>query len=182
MPKKLNYTYGIRTISADRKSYGGFVWPVFTGKPVRVTAPDWSHEAECGRGLHMCAWGEGDATLYSSSANAVWQVGRTDSALAVELNGKVKAPWLEIVFEGARDAAIAYLQTLPGCAGKVVNYGTATAGEYGTARAGDHGTLEIRYWDAGAERYRKVIGYAGEDGVEPNVAYKLDNARKLTRV
>ena len=58
-------------------------------------------------------------------------------------------------------------------------YGTATAGERGTATAGDRGTatagkygiLQVMHWHM--NRKRVVTGYVGEDGIEPNVAYKV---------
>jgi hypothetical protein len=53
--------------------------------------------------------------------------------------------------------------------------GTATAGDSGTATAGDSGTVCIRYWDAKADRYRLAIGYVGENGIQPNVKYRLEN-------
>lgn len=52
--------------------------------------------------------------------------------------------------------------------------GTATVGDYGNAAAGELSRLSILYFDGKAERYREIIGYAGEDGIEPNVTYKLD--------
>ncbi|MDH0537763.1 hypothetical protein N7658_31975 [Pseudomonas aeruginosa] len=61
------------------------------------------------------------------------------------------------------------------------NWGTATAGNWGTATAGKKGEIQIRYWDEKTERYRTVIGYIGEDGLEPNVPYKLNAGRKLVR-
>ncbi|HCF3885680.1 TPA: hypothetical protein NID48_005208 [Pseudomonas aeruginosa] len=59
--------------------------------------------------------------------------------------------------------------------------GTATAGYKGTATAGEKGEIRIRYWDEKADRYRTVIGYIGEDGLEPNVPYKLNADRKFVR-
>ncbi|HBN9476830.1 TPA: hypothetical protein L3869_001516 [Pseudomonas aeruginosa] len=69
------------------------------------------------------------------------------------------------------------------------NWGTATAGDRGTATAGDRGTatagekgeIRIRYWDEKSNRYRTVIGYIGEDGLEPNVPYKLNAGHKFAR-
>ncbi|HDY6212170.1 TPA: hypothetical protein RRA08_001854 [Pseudomonas aeruginosa] len=61
------------------------------------------------------------------------------------------------------------------------DWGTATAGDEGTATAGRKGEIRIRYWDEKTERYRTVIGYIGEDGLEPNVPYKLNAGRKLVR-
>ncbi|WP_334017944.1 hypothetical protein [Pseudomonas aeruginosa] len=59
--------------------------------------------------------------------------------------------------------------------------GTATAGYEGTATAGEKGEIRIRYWDEKADRYRTVIGYIGEDGLEPDVPYKLNADRKFVR-
>ena len=49
--------------------------------------------------------------------------------------------------------------------------GTATAGDGGTATAGDGGVLVLVSWDG--ERKRLIVAYVGEDGIEPNVAYRL---------
>ena len=54
------------------------------------------------------------------------------------------------------------------------NFGTATAGYRGTATAGYRGILSIAWWDKDARRQRIMVAYVGEDGIEPNVAYKLD--------
>ncbi|MFU2617968.1 Arc family DNA-binding protein [Pseudomonas aeruginosa] len=59
--------------------------------------------------------------------------------------------------------------------------GTATAGYKGTATAGKKGEIQIRYWDEKTERYRTVIGYIGEDGLEPGVAYKLDDNHRFVK-
>ncbi|HBO0836688.1 TPA: hypothetical protein L4Q99_005871, partial [Pseudomonas aeruginosa] len=51
----------------------------------------------------------------------------------------------------------------------------------GTATAGKKGEIQIRYWDEKTERYRTVIGYIGEDGLEPGVAYKLDDNHRFVK-
>jgi hypothetical protein len=56
--------------------------------------------------------------------------------------------------------------------------GTATAGEGGTATAGKNGILNIKYWDEKNSRYRIATAYVGEDGIEPNVAYRLNCSSK----
>jgi hypothetical protein len=53
------------------------------------------------------------------------------------------------------------------------NRGTATAGHAGTATAGDEGTIIIKRWNG--KRYKFSVGHIGEDGLLPNVAYKLDS-------
>ena len=49
--------------------------------------------------------------------------------------------------------------------------GTATAGECGTATAGSSGIIQIHYF---TDRARIAIGYIEENGLKPNVKYKLD--------
>jgi hypothetical protein len=61
------------------------------------------------------------------------------------------------------------------------DWGTATAGDEGTATAGDWGTLCIRWWDSDACRYRTAVGYVGEDGIEPNVPYRVEGRGVLVR-
>ena len=53
--------------------------------------------------------------------------------------------------------------------------GTATAGAGGTATAGYAGTLVIKWWDG--DKHRLVIGYTGESGVLPNVAYVVKGGK-----
>ncbi|HCG1141325.1 TPA: hypothetical protein P6N63_006029, partial [Pseudomonas aeruginosa] len=52
----------------------------------------------------------------------------------------------------------------------------------GTATAGEKGEIRIRYWDEKTERYRTVIGYIGEDGLEPNTHYRLDDNHRFVKV
>jgi len=58
-------------------------------------------------------------------------------------------------------------------------YGTATAGDNGTATAGYYGTLRIQYFKN--NRYRWAIAYVGEDGILPDVAYRLDDEGSFVR-
>ena len=53
--------------------------------------------------------------------------------------------------------------------------GTATVRHGGTAAAGVGGTIQVQWWDGA--RYRVAIGYVGEDGIEPNVAYHVVDGR-----
>ena len=57
--------------------------------------------------------------------------------------------------------------------------GTATAGHYGTATAGVMGRISILCWDG--KRNREVIGYIGENGLEPNVPYKLNEQHEFVK-
>jgi hypothetical protein len=59
--------------------------------------------------------------------------------------------------------------------------GTATAGALGTATAGYSGEIRIRWWDDKHSRYRAVIGYVGEAGIEANVPYRLNDKHELVK-
>lgn len=52
--------------------------------------------------------------------------------------------------------------------------GIASSGNEGIASADGGGLLSIAWWDKDARRQRIMVAYVGEDGIEPNVAYKLD--------
>lgn len=131
------------------------------------------------------------------------EVGLSD---LIALGGKVKFPRCTIRHIGDRASATQFLiANEPRAAGVAVigatlqagdkelcqvgAYGTATAGDEGTATAGYKGTatagekgeIRIRYWDEKADRYRTVIGYIGEDGLEPNVPYRLNADHKFAR-
>ena len=64
----------------------------------------------------------------------------------------------------------------------VGNYGTATVGNYGTATGGENAELRIRWCDYGAGRYRTEIAYVGENGIKPNVAYRLNDEHRFVEV
>lgn len=59
--------------------------------------------------------------------------------------------------------------------------GTAIAGIGSTAMAGHGGQIHIRYWDADALRVRTKIGYIGEDALEPNILYRLDQQQRFIK-
>jgi hypothetical protein len=55
------------------------------------------------------------------------------------------------------------------------NRGTATAGDGGTATAGRGGMLQIYYYDRNNRR-RLAVAYVGENDIQPNVKYWLDDS------
>ena len=59
------------------------------------------------------------------------------------------------------------------------NDGQSTSGNDGQSTSGIDGTIIIKHWDG--ERYRTIVGYVGEDGILPNVAYKLDKKGKFVK-
>lgn len=188
----------LRTCSADLTSHGGFQWPDKIGAVVE--APDWKKDNKCGHGLHGWLFGQGDHDCSSTvgDTDAKWLVVEVDLSDLIALGGKVKFPRCTIRHIGDRASATKFLiANEPRAAGvevigatlqagdkdlcQVGAYGTATAGNWGTATAGEKGEIRIRYWDEKADRYRTVIGYIGEDGLEPDVPYKLNADRKFVR-
>ncbi len=52
--------------------------------------------------------------------------------------------------------------------------GTATAGEGGTATAGEGGSILLRHWNQKKQKYVWINGEIGENGLLPDVPYRLD--------
>ena len=136
MAKKTTWAYGLRTVDKDGRAYGGFVWP----KKGKVTAPDWRPTAECGNGLHALLNGEGNSSLLSWTADALWQVVRFDATTMVELGGKVKFPCCDVIHTGTRATATACLWGLVG-AGHAINSLVLHSDEKLIANGGDCSTL-----------------------------------------
>ena len=198
--------YFLRTCQKDGTSYKGtFKWNLELG--AKNTAPDWSPEPECGKGLHGLLGGQGESEHLDWSEDASWVV--FSSPTSVDLNGKHKVQTATICAVGDRKTATDFLlaKGFQGVHGSFPTagdngtatagdngtatagyYGTATAGYYGTATAGDGGTvsggekavLSLKYWNG--ERYRIVLAYVGENGIKPNTKYKLNDKYKFTEV
>jgi len=169
----------LRTCKSDMTSRNGFVWP----NEGPVECHDWVASDECGNGLHGALWGEGDGALFYWDDTAAWQVVEIEEY--INLDGKVKFPRGIVKHTGDRFSATAFIQS-NGAKGAVIGgtatvgyqgtatagyKGTATAGYYGTATAGYYGILQIAYYDG---RRRIATAYVGENGILPNVKYKLD--------
>lgn len=196
----------LRCCGSKGESHHGFRWPLTIG--AEVSAPDWRPTEECGNGLHGWLHGAGDHSYsnYADTENAKWLVVSVESASIIMLGGKCKFPACRVEFVGNRPDAAAYIREHDAhakqCAviGAVVAVGdnesaavgalgtatagysgTATAGYRGTATAGDSGTIVIEWYDRKASRYRRTIGYVGEDGILANVRYGCDDAGKLVR-
>ena len=177
------YTLMLRTCDAEmraRHASAGcrepFAWP----RQGPVEAPDWSPEARCGGGLHGLLRGSGDGSQLSWEPGAQWLVVEVRERDVVPLGDKVKVPRGRVLLAGDRAQALALMAALNHLDDGHVG-GTATAGDGGTATAGDGGTITIRRWDSTASRYRLVVGYIGEGGLLPEVAYRLDDAGAFTR-
>jgi hypothetical protein len=61
------------------------------------------------------------------------------------------------------------------------NKGTAQAGSYGTASAGEGGKIMIDYCDYEKLRMRTLIGYVGENGIEPNTLYIVQDGKLVKK-
>ena len=59
------------------------------------------------------------------------------------------------------------------------DHSTVTGGNYSIVTGGHRSVLSIKHFDG--KRIRLVTAYVGEDGIEPNVAYKLDDNGKFVR-
>ena len=134
----------LRSVNAQRQSYGGFQWPSEVGAV--VIAPDWNPEPVCGGGLHGLLWGQGDTNLLCLDVDTIFQVVEYEGE-AIDIGGKYKFPSCTLVFEGTREKAAEYLAecaprdvAIPFLLATAGDYGTATAGYRGTATAGNRGT------------------------------------------
>ena len=172
----------LRTSDKDGRSHGGFQWPIDGA----VAAPDWDGKPECGGGLHGLPRGCGDGSLLTWGKEATTQLVAVDASQDyLEFDGKCKFKDGRVVFSkqnaiyDAIEILCAIYPDLPIVGRKATagDAGTATAGNRGTATAGDDGILVIKLWDG--KRYRISIGYVGEDGIEPNKKYKLDEKGKF---
>ena len=167
----------LRTCDEDMSSKNGFKWPV--KGPVKCT--DWLPTNECGNGLQGFLYGEGDGNLASWADKAKWLVVSVSEADIVNLDGKVKFPKGNVVFCGNRFDATQYIAAkAPNNVKAIIGYtsvsgdkGVSTSGRYGTSTSGVGGKLVITWHDC--NRYRLAIGYVGEGGILPNVAYRLDD-------
>lgn len=186
----------LRVCRADMTSYGGFTWP----SQGHVEAPDWEPTEDCGKGLHGWLNAEGDYTSSSFHADieAKYLVLEVETTKVIELDGKCKFPSAEVLFTGGMVEALTFIEKLrpelkskpllfatrtagkygtatAGYKGTAIagDFGTATAGKDGTATAGNDGTIQILY---SLNNHKRVkMGYIGEEGLMPNVAYMVDS-------
>ncbi len=148
----------LKSVSADMTAYNDFVWP----KKGKCVAPDWESTQECGAGLHFWLWGEGDAGLRVTAADAKWLVLVVKLDTVIDLGGKAKGPDCDVVFCGERHEAVAIIQE-HAPEGNNCIFGTATAGYSGTATAGYSGTATAGYRGTATAGYRGTAT-AGDSG------------------
>ena len=124
----------------------------------------------CSRGLHGLAHGVGEGSLLNWSADALWWVVDTLDSPVVDLAGKVKFQFCQIVFRGDRKRATEYIVMndreavgVVGILATAGDGGTATAGYRGAATAGDGGTATAGYRGAATAGDRGAAT-AGDEG------------------
>lgn len=124
------------------------------------------------RYAHGQRTGESDrqVVLFHSAARACDTLVATLTCLRAEEAAHAQA-------QRERDEAVAWL--VAQAPGHATCYARVTAGDEGTATAGHGGMLAIRRWDG--RRYRLVVGYVGENGIEAGVPYRLDADGRFVR-
>jgi hypothetical protein len=153
-PSGRPWGYGIRTWSPDGSSYNGFSgWKLDVG--ARTEAPDWRPTADCGNGLHCNADGLGDWSLLSSDAGAILGIVRYDPALAVDLEGKIKAPWMETVMTTRTASRASIMGFIAGQARQRIAEAVAGASTASAAGYGGHASA------AGSRGHASAAGYGG---------------------
>ena len=153
--------YLLRTVDKNRQSYGGFQWPHELGTRVEPSN-GWSDTAECGNGIHGLLNGEGEGSLLDWSDDAIWQIVSTDADV-VELDGKVKAPWVILIAQGDRYTVTQKLAELCPSARAIVGI-TVTAGHRGQATAGYRGQATAGYGGkaTAGDEGQATAGYRGK--------------------
>ncbi len=151
---------------ADVKSSSAIVYGQATaGYAGKATAGNYG-QATAGNYGQATAGNYGQATAGDSGQATAGYAGKATASYA----GKATAGY------AGKATAGNYGQATAG------NYGQATAGDSGQATAGEKGIISLSYWDPKAERRRIVIGYVGEDGIEPDTTYRLDDNYKFEKV
>ena len=195
----------LRTCASDRSAHGGFVWP----ESGPVSCSDWDPRPVCGFGLHGLLWGCGNGGLLAvGDADAKWLVVEVIASEIVSLDGgeKVKFPRGVVVFCGDRKGATDYIysrkpgavvgvsvdagpngsalggdaSTVTGGYASTVTGGyasTVTGGDASTVTGGDASILCLKHWDG--RRWRMLIGYVGEDGIESGKPYRVNKDGKI---
>ena len=175
----------LRTCDKDRGSYNGFQWP--ESGPVEAT--DWEPTEQCGKGLHGLPWGEGCGALMNWDEGAKWLVVDVPDDSIIDLGGKVKFPKGKVVYCGDRHGATEYIvangafgRAVVGCLLTGGDESTLTGGDRSILTGGDESILMFRYWDSECARYRIAVGYIGENGLKPDVKYRLNDKHEFEEV
>ena len=199
--------FALRTTDANGQSHGGFQWPSEVG--AIVTAPDWSARPECGGGLHGLPDGLGDYDLLSSEHDALWWVVSFIRAEAVDLDGKVKFPRCRVEYFGRMPGAMKLISTH--CIKRMLELAegnTSTGGGSHAASTGDRshaevagkhsvavavgikamakaaagGAISLAAYDDDWELVAVRSSLVGQNGIKPDVWYRLTAGGEFERV
>ena len=195
---KKGHVLVLRTNDKKNRAYGNFQYP----KKGWVEAPDWKATEACGKGLHGALKGCGDGSLFNWAVDALWMVLEVEEKGIIDLGGKVKFKGGNVVYVGDRKTATDIIASVYGHIGIIGatvtggyratvtggyratvtggDYATVTGGYCATVTGGNYAILSIKYWDGC--RYRIATAYVGEDGIEANVAYRLNSKNKFVKV
>ena len=209
MKKQSHFVYALKTIKADMTSYNGFKWKQ-RGRVVAPDWKD-TLECGNGLHAFLFGEGDGSLANWSEDAKWLILQIDTRKTKILDLKGKIKFRECLVVYCGNRETATQKIKELGGRAiiggtstsgdggTSISGYGgtsisgdrgtstsgyggTSISGDGGTSTSGDGGTILIKWWDSTNNRYRIVIGYVGENGIEPNKKYRLNEQHKFEEV
>jgi len=123
---------------------------------------NYSQLAASGNGSQLAASGNGSQLAASGY----------DSKLAASGNGSQLAA-------SGYDSKLAASGNYSQVAASGKNSIAVCVGDCGSALVGEDGCIALAYWDSINERYRLVVGYVGEDGIEAGKFYKLNSDNKF---
>ena len=197
---------GLRTCNADMTSYNGFIWPKSGRATCPDWNPEpicgyGLHFLPWGVGDSALLNWYSDAVWLVVSVDSY-------SVVNID-NKKSKCPECKVVYCGDRQGATQYIyhnggagkpivglvyidtkdsstltggdmSTLTGGYGSTLTGGdmsTLTGGDRSTLTGGDRSNLVFKWWND--NHYRLVVGFVGEGGIQPGVAYKLNDNHEI---
>ena len=178
-----------------------FTWP--TGVGSVVECPDWNPEPKCGGGLHgwPCGFGLGEGCDYDIIDDIWLVIGAKPEDVVGELDGGAKCKFRRgtIRLEGSFGEAMAKVapvfracvdaRSASGEYSKLTTSGQysnlaasgencccATANADCRVKVGPRGAFALPYWTE-VDGWRFLTGKVGENGIEANVWYRVENGK-----
>ena len=143
----------VKCVAPDGTSYGTFMWPLTVG--AIVEAPDWTHDASCGGGLHGWPWGLAVGDGKDPDWTAMWLVFGATPDHVVDLGGKGKAKIGTIRYVGdwigARTFVLAgQVASICHAALTAINGAAATGERSSVAATGERSSVAATGWHSSA--------------------------------
>ena len=131
-----------------------------------VSTEDYSHLAASGYNSRLAASGYGNQLAVSGTNSQLAASGNNSQLAASGNNSQLAASgdFSRVVTSGY------YCRLSASGKGSIV----MCAGDANTVSAGENGTIVLSKWNNIAKRHEVRVGYIGENGLKPNVAYELD--------